>query len=98
MGTGSQANISGLDETAALSGLFCGLHHSPTTERLEPITCSSLVACSPIVVHQQCQASIVPSCFPKAGEDQEKELEEEGKDSEGFCHGILPSPSFLFSC
>lgn len=67
-------------------------------ERLKPITGSSLVACSPIIVHQQCQAPIVPSCFPKAGEDQEKELEEEGRDSEGFCHTISPSPSFLFSC
>lgn len=38
------------------------------------LTRSGLVSSSPIVVHQQRQAPIVPSRFPKAGEDQEEKL------------------------
>lgn len=57
-------------------------------ERPEAITHSGLASSSPIIVHQQRQAPIVPSCFPEAGEDQEKQLEEEGRgEVKGFATG-----------
>lgn len=41
-----------------------GLPSNPLEEN-GAITCSSSASYSPVIVHQQCQAPIVPSCFPK---------------------------------
>lgn len=54
-GTGAPAELHWVSPHSA------GLPSSP----LEAITCSSFASSSPIIVHQQCQAPIVPSRFPK---------------------------------
>jgi len=66
-------------------------------ERPEPSPTGTL-SCLPIIVHQQRQAPIVPSCFPKAGEDQEEKLEEEGRgEVQGFAVGSHPMGSHHIS-
>lgn len=56
-GTGTPAELCVSCHSAALPSILL--------EENGAITCSSSASSSPIIVHQKCQAPVVPSCFPK---------------------------------